>query len=565
MKNFKQTYEFGMTGFEPATTLSQNTHVAQLRNIPQNVLMEFNNFQDSVVMRLDSSLYEAEITLLSDVHAPLVTTIDVEYNYTTEAYQSVLNDSWDSDTLNNNLTKPLVDENAEWFEEYVKKARTQSAFDISAQIQTQVQYELQSECDLCTYFDVTSFNENEVYFLAHREETAAFLNEYCPNSTENFQNSSARIRSSTPLRKSSGWSLSSSGGYSGGNTGDGDDSGNGGFNADGDDPGFNFIGIILLGGAGIIIGKIILNYGYKIVIYGYSGLKQRFLKKAENIKNPHYGQQRIFAVFRSAVPALISGTVVVVLAYVINPQHFHQLVEALEGVFILIARQLGRLLLQLIPPQLHQLANQIGHFIENFGEYVRQFVNQVVVPVLLYGRQLIIFGASLYFLFQLASLGIELSKFLQFKVPTAAVTQAKDLTVSLSGSGASIELFVLNYLKSVSLLVVALIPLPKTMFPLPSSKGVLKVVRFCGTVCIVCFVVKDPYQYIKQLAQFLLSYPLVLNLCSCIGGRWGIILITANIARSDMTLKKYSVPFGVLLYFLRVYQLAMIATPNLLP
>ena len=64
---------------------------------------------------------------------------------------------------------------------------------------------------------------------------------------------------------------------------------------------------------------------------------------------------------------------------------------------------------------------------------------------------------------------------------------------------------------------------------------------------------------------FLVSYPLVLNLCSCIAGRWGILLITANITRSDTTLKKYSVPFGILLYFLRVYQLAMIATPNLLP
>ena len=52
---------------------------------------------------------------------------------------------------------------------------------------------------------------------------------------------------------------------------------------------------------------------------------------------------------------------------------------------------------------------------------------------------------------------------------------------------------------------------------------------------------------------------------SCIAGRWALILLTVNIARGDTTLRKYSLPFGVLLYVLRVYELAMTASPNFLP
>ena len=58
-----------------------------------------------------------------------------------------------------------------------------------------------------------------------------------------------------------------------------------------------------------------------------------------------------------------------------------EIVEALADILVLIAQEMGRVLLQLLPPRLHELAYQIGHFIENSGDYLRQFIDQVVVPV----------------------------------------------------------------------------------------------------------------------------------------------------------------------------------------
>ena len=50
-----------------------------------------------------------------------------------------------------------------------------------------------------------------------------------------------------------------------------------------------------------------------------------------------------------------------------------------------------------------------------------------MVPVALFCRQLFIFGAGLYFLFHLASLGLELFKFLHLRIPPAIVTKAQQI------------------------------------------------------------------------------------------------------------------------------------------
>ena len=67
-------------------------------------------------------------------------------------------------------------------------------------------------------------------------------------------------------------------------------------------------------------------------------------------------------------------------------------------------------MLLVLPPQLQDAAHFIGHFIQFMGDQLRRFVDQVVVPVALYGRALGILMVKVYFLLKLASLGFEVYK-----------------------------------------------------------------------------------------------------------------------------------------------------------
>nr|BBN51382.1 hypothetical protein [Halimeda borneensis] len=79
----------------------------------------------------------------------------------------------------------------------------------------------------------------------------------------------------------------------------------------------------------------------------------------------------------------------------------------------LISQAVGRLLLQLKPPQLREAAQRIGHLIIQFENILLYCVNDVVIPVALYCRTLGLLIVKIYFLFKLTLLGVELYKLLR--------------------------------------------------------------------------------------------------------------------------------------------------------
>ena len=401
-------------------------------------------------------------------------------------------------------------------------------------------------------FDTTTWNDQECHFQAYKQELEAFFAEL-RQSERHCQKvqvlPSALLRANNTQSMGGGRGHCSLSAHSGGNNGGaGDDSNwnNGG----GGDPRWNYFGFIVFGGAIVIIGKIIVDYGYKIIQNNLEKLLSSTKKQIDDIKT----KNTLHRSLPSLLPVLASGPALVVLSYLFHPQRLRQLVELLTEMGNILAQQIGRLLLMALPPQLQEAARFIGHFIQVVGAQLGRFVDQVVLPVALYGRALGILMVKVYFLLKLASLGLEVYKV----CGKAVVAQAHQIAEALSGTGeASIVLFVENFVKSVSLLVVGLIPIPKD---LP------KFIRILGRMCIVSFVVSaDGRFFVQKVANGLLAYPLVVSLCGCIAGRWAMILLTVNIARWDTTLRKYSLPFGVLLYVFRVYELAMTATPNFLP
>lgn len=416
-----------------------------------------------------------------------------------------------------------------------------------------------------SFFDGTAWNENLCFSQAsQQEQIEAFFAELRQDSKPPtlFVMAPRPTNANGPLRGGGGhWNNGGGGDWN--NGGGGDDSNwhnGGGGDFDGGDPRWNYVGFILFGGAIVIIGKIIgqiiVDNGYTIIKKNLDKLLSSTKKQIDDVKTKNTLHLR--RSLPSLLPVLASGPALVVLSYLFHPQRLRQLVECLAEIGAILAQQIGRLLLQALPPQLREAAQRLGHFIEIVGVQLRRFVDQVVVPVALYGRALGLLLVKVYFLLKLASLGMELYKVCGKAVPEAVVTQAHQIAEALSGAGeVSIVLFVENFLKSVSLLVVGLIPV---------SQDVPKFVRLLGRGCIVSFVVSTNGRFfVQKVASGLLSYPIVVSLCGCIAGRWAMIVLTVNIARGDTTLRRYSVPFIALLYVLRVYELAMTATPNFLP
>ena len=201
-------------------------------------------------------------------------------------------------------------------------------------------------------FDITTYIDDELYFEAYNQEVTAFF--------ESF----TRKTPSVPPRIA-GWTLNSggsgryNGGYSGsnwGNNGGGSDGGSGGGNSDSGsgsnwgNGGFNYFGLILFFSGCIILGRVLYVYGLKN------------LKKTTKKAIPHYlKQSKTNKKLLALLP--VYGSVLAILAYLFTPENLRQMIESLTEIFVLIAQELGRVLLQLIPPQLHELAQHIGYFI----------------------------------------------------------------------------------------------------------------------------------------------------------------------------------------------------------
>ena len=126
--------------------------------------------------------------------------------------------------------------------------------------------------------------------------------------------------------------------------------------------------------------------------------------------------------------------------------------------------------------------------------------------------------------------------------------------------------FLIQFSKAVSLLVLGLVPAPayRNLGKLVNGK-LVRLGHLSAIVGLYSFVLCDT-RYSYQFASWALAAnPEFCSMVSCIAGRWCLIIITGNLVRNESALKNYSFPFVFMLYFLRVYQLAFSATPNLFP
>ena len=216
------------------------------------------------------------------------------------------------------------------------------------------------------------------------------------------------------------------------------------------------------------------------------------------------------------------------------------------------------MLLQLIPPQLHAMAQQLADWFELVGAQIHYFIHHIFIPAVLFVRAFTLFAIKIYFLLKCMALGVELYGWISNKIPTSFVTQARNMVQSLSGSSTSVEFFLMNFSKCLCLLLISLIP-----------ETLPKIIQFAFGTGIVTLIVLDPYQffiiYIQKFCTFLMTYYEFSQLMSSTAGRWSLIVGTVYFVNNDSKLRKMSVIFIFGLYFLRVYELAMTATPNFLP
>nr|YP_009519615.1 hypothetical protein [Udotea flabellum]AYC65642.1 hypothetical protein [Udotea flabellum] len=331
---------------------------------------------------------------------------------------------------------------------------------------------------------------------------------------------------------------------SGGNwgSGGGNDNSGGNWGSDGSNPYF----FIFLGGSIIIAANIAARYGYKLIRESSEKLIPEMSEKVNQLKKkPKWG---------SLTLVLLSGTMIVVLSYVFNPQRVQAFFELLAECIRLFFDEFGRILLELVPPQLYEFTERIAHLVEQIGNYVYRLMNEVVLPIVLFCRTFGIFVLKIFILLKLLSLFGELYKvygpaFYQTLNPLAVSAQNAFLTGS-----EPIELFVINLLRSASVFVVALVP-----------KNLNKLIQILASVGMVSLFLVVPNLYYQKLAAYFFYSPEFTKVVSCIAGRWCLILLIGNMTNQDSTLRRYSLFFYISLYFLQVYQLAFSATPNMLP
>ena len=111
----------------------------------------------------------------------------------------------------------------------------------------------------------------------------------------------------------------------------------------------------------LVSGRVLILYGWKLVDYSSEKLLALFFsftkKKLDQLQagglEPRKGQKalRLKAALPSlALRALLSGSALAVLSYALHPERLREIVALLADVIAILAHELGRVLLQLIPP-----------------------------------------------------------------------------------------------------------------------------------------------------------------------------------------------------------------------
>nr|AYC63994.1 hypothetical protein [Halimeda micronesica] len=342
----------------------------------------------------------------------------------------------------------------------------------------------------------------------------------------------------------------------------------------------NYVILFLFGSGVIVIGRVIGDYGYKILSFAsdkYLQVTQNQLDQAREPENagiePGRSKSRLFRAIKSTsvYQILLTASAISILSYVLNPERLRDIFELLADAIVILAQELGRVLLQLIPPQFHELAHRVGQAIEYMAFYTRQILEQVVIPVLLYARTFAIWFISAFLVFKLVSLGAEIYQAFSasgiaqnVEVPPEVTAKALEVADRIGAITAadSPALFLNQFIKAVSLLLLGLVPAPEFGTKVPKS-----LVRFGHLAAIfgVYSLVLQDTRHITQLASSALQASPELNsMVSCIAGRFCLIIITGNLVRRESALKNLSLPFFCMLYVLRVYQLAFSASPNFL-
>lgn len=210
-------------------------------------------------------------------------------------------------------------------------------------------------------------------------------------------------------------------------------------------PNTHYIGLIFLGCICIATARFLYIYDSQLVGEGTNQWIHKFL----NSKKPLEDEQQYPPKVRlpSLIPTLASGLVLGILSYVLSPQYLRAIMARCEAIAIVLDREIGRLLFQLIPPQLHAMAQQLADWFELVGAPIYYFINPIFIPAVLFVRAFTLFAIKIYFVLKCMALGVELYGWISNKIPTSFVTQARDMVQSLSGSSTSVEFFLMNFSK----------------------------------------------------------------------------------------------------------------------
>nr|YP_009518872.1 hypothetical protein [Boodleopsis pusilla]AYC64819.1 hypothetical protein [Boodleopsis pusilla] len=324
----------------------------------------------------------------------------------------------------------------------------------------------------------------------------------------------------------------------GGGGGSGGGTGSNGFGGGGS---HNYILIIICGTMVIIVGKVIVEWGYRLLNYGLSGMTQDYLEKTRGLPNKAQGQNRqarVKAVLNATTPLLLSGASLFVMSYIFTAERVREILRSYLAVIEVLAQTFGRALGAALPPQLRETAQRLGHVMAVFGAQIRWLVENVLIRILLWCRTAGILLCSAYLFLKIFSGAAELYK----------LFEPQGQQVLKSTGSQPVLLFCIGLLKSASVFIIAFLP---KNFVLVGS-GVL-----IGALAL-------PGVYYEPLATFVLSYPTFAKVVSCVAGRWCCIIFVGYMANTA-TLRRFLPFFVGAGYLFGVYQLAMTATPNLLP
>lgn len=329
------------------------------------------------------------------------------------------------------------------------------------------------------------------------------------------------------------------GGASGGYGGRGGSGGN--WNGGGGHFG-GYLMVFILCGSGLLLLRVVYDYCshylYAKAEEAFRAMMKDYHQKTEKVLGSD--RHKLSAVLKAATPLLLSGASLFVMSYIFNPERVRAIFSVVANLIALLAQELGRALVAALPHQLREAAQQLGHVLAVLSAHLRNILENVVLPALLWCRAAGIVICCAYLLFNGAC---ELYKLLE---PQVALTAATD-----SDPREAVLLFCLGLLKSASVFILAF--LPKNKAALALGGGVL-----------IGGAILAPPHYYQPLATFVLSSPTFAKVVGCVAGRWACIIFVGYMANTA-TLRRFLPLFVGAGYFFRVYELAMTATPNLLP